>query len=280
MQKTVGMDLHVREATLDDLDAVATITREHRRRLSTFGPRWWHPADGADEIHPLWLGHLISSDLATVRVLESEDGVVASAVALAQPDAWFIDDVAVAEGGQWSAVAPALVVGIPERPALTCVASGDGAQSAAFEEAGFVVVSSYWMRGTELGPIAGSPYEGDVPGDPPPHTFGGAFDPAADGALAFSLDGGIVIGSPSTPAPPIYDPGGPVTIVDRVVGRDLEALLQNALAMTAARGDVVLAVVSATDDHDLAAALAATGFDRTVDVHRWPSIDHRPRRRG
>jgi hypothetical protein len=79
-----------------------------------------------------------------------------------------------------------------------------------------------------------------------------------------------LVGSAPVAAPPVYDPGGPVTVVDLVTGPDLDALLGTALGLAHARGDVVLCVVCATEDHELAHALDRSGFARTVDVHRLP----------
>lgn len=270
------MEITCREAIPDDLDAIAALTRAHRHRLAGWGPRWWRIADGADDLHPLWLGHLISSDLATVRVALGDGQVVATATAMAQPDGWFIDDLAVDEDARWPLVAPALIEAFPESPALTCVAVGDAARAAALRERGSLIVSSYWIRACDTGVTptdARLRTRRSAPRDAPPHTFGGAFDPEAPGALAFAGDDGTVVGSPSTPAPPVYDPGGAVTVLDRVYGPDLDALLRTALERTEARGDALVAVVCAPEDQPLASALADGGFLRTVDLHRWPTAD-------
>lgn len=264
------MQADVREATIADLDAIASITREHRHQLAAWSPQWWSVAQGADDLHPLWLGHLINTDAGTVRVVMIDGEICATAIANPQPEHWFIDDVAVTDESLWPTVAAALVTGIPERPAITCSAAAHRSRVDALEGAGFVHVSSYWIRPTKPGPATTGPFiDGDVP-EPPPHSFGGPFDPTATGALAFSIDAGTVVGSPPSPAPPVYDPGGPVTIVDRLFGKDRDELITAALAATAARGDVLLAVVSAPGDRQLGDALANHDFERTVDVHRWP----------
>jgi hypothetical protein len=266
------VDVRVREADPDDLESIAALTRTHRHRLAAWGPHWWRVAEGADAIHPLWLGHLISSDLATVRVLVAGEEIIGTAVAVAQPNGWFVDDVAIADDSLWPVVAPALARGIDERPALTCVATADRPRADALDAEGIRLVSSYWIRATEPGPTTAAAFTAShLERVAPPHSFGVAFDPAAEGALAFTIGSGVVVGSPSTAAPPVYDPGGTVTVVDQMRGDDLDALAAAALAVASARGDVLLAVVCGTEDTDLAIALAGRGFDRTVDVHRWPS---------
>ena len=166
------MSLSVRLAVADDVARLAALGAEHRRRLAGWSPTWWRSADAADEIHPLWLGHIVGDDA-------------------------------------------------------------------------------------------------DVP-PAPPHSFGGALDPWAEGALSFADRAGVVVGSPSLAAPPVYDPGGTVAVVDRIVGEDRAALVRDVLAGAADRGDVLVAVVAAADDTTLAGHLAAMGFDRTVDVYAWP----------
>lgn len=265
------MHVEVREATTTDLDAITSVTRDHRHQLAAWGPRWWRIAEGADDLHPLWLGHLITSDAGIVRVVEIDGDICATAIAVPHGEHWFVDDVAVTEDSLWPTVAAALVTGISERPAITCSAAADRRRADALEAAGFDHVSSYWIRATAPASVTTGPFhEGDGP-EPPPHSFGGPFDPGAAGALAFTIDAGTVVGSPSSPAPPVYDPGGAVTVVDRLFGNDLDELIITALAATAARGDVLLAVVCAADDHRLGDALADRGFERTVHVHRWPS---------
>lgn len=262
-----------RAATADDLDAIAALTALHRERLAGWAPLWWAVADGADALHPLWLGHLIATDGPDVRVVLDGGAVVGCAVVLAQAGQWFVDDVALAPDASWSGAGAALVDSVDVRPALTCVAAADVERRDGLAALGLQRVSSYWMRAAVASESADDarPLVDDVVlPDPPRHTFGGPFDPMAEGALAITVDGGLVVGSPSVAAPPVYDPGGTVAVVDRVVGDDPSTLLGAAHAVAATRGDVVLAVVAGVDDGALIAALDAGGFARTVDVLAWP----------
>lgn len=261
----------VRTAELIDVPAIAALTRAHRHRLASWAPRWWAPSIAADEIHPLWLEHLVRNGAGALRVVVSGGEVVGCVGVMPQGDQWFIDDVAVVDESMWTDVGAVLVRKIPERPALSCVATADRQRAEAFEAAGSRAVSSYWIRPTETGPFDAKPIVAGVSDQPrPAHTFGGAFAPAAPGALACTTAAGSISGSPSVTAPPVYDPGGTVGVIDFIAGDDLRALVTTALAASAARGDVLLNVVCGHDNPTLASALGEAGFDRTVEVHRWP----------
>jgi hypothetical protein len=97
------------------------------------------------------------------------------------------------------------------------------------------------------------------------HTFGGALDPDAPGALTITTDDGYVVGSAST-TPPTYDPGGPTCVVDRIVGTNRLGLLNDAMTAAASRGDHQLLVVAATNDDDLVHLLRVEHFERHVLV--------------
>lgn len=262
----------VRKATPDDLDAIVALTAASRQRLAGFSPRWWQPAASADDLHPLWLGRLIRSDGPVVRVATDSDGtVVGCAFSMPQAEQWIIDDVAVVDDERWGDAGLELLEAIAERPALTCVPTAHLARRATSLAAGLHHLSSYWIRATTSGasrPLPPLPREAIVP-TPAAHTFGGSFDAWADGALAFGDDDGLLVGTSSVHPPPVYDPGGTVAIVDRVVGHAVP-LLERALDASGERGDVLLAVVAAVDDRPLRNALHELDFARTVDVFTWP----------
>lgn len=264
--------LEFRPATIDDLPSVVALTAELRGRLATWAPRWWRPSGDADAIHRMWLEHLVTNAAGTLHVASASGDVVGCFAVNLQARQWFVDDLAVSDPALWPALATGLVGYVEQRPALACSASQDGMRAGALEGAGCKHVSSYWIRET----ASGTPEVGTVNGDVvtatrPQHTFGGKpFDHTDPGALAFATDDGSVIGSPSTAAPPIYDPGGTVTVVDFVDGPHLDRLLDTTLRLAGNRGDVLLCAVCGIDDHTLAEALTATGFTRTVDVFRLP----------
>lgn len=264
--------LIVRPATDDDLDTIGRLTASNRERLAGWSHRWWAKADGADDMHRLWLGHLLTSDAAPLRVVINDGQVVGCLTVQDQRTQWFIDDLAVDLDRRWPTVISAVIDQVPERPALTCVAARDDVRSRAFRSADTEVVSSYWIRSTSPESATSLPLDpAAAQAERAIHTFGGArLDPGVEGAIAFSTYAGSVIGSPSIGAPPVYDPGGTVAIVDLVTGTHLDALLLTTLGTSHARGDVLVNVVCATGDVALENALERTGFVRTVEVHRLP----------
>lgn len=266
------MTLNVRLATEDDLDDVVSLTAANRKRLAEWSPTWRRPSAVADQVHPFWLQHLVQSDGPVLRVLEEDGSVIACAASMPQSGQWFIDDIAIIDDNRWPDAGTALLNAIPERPALMCVPAPDHVRAEAAHTAGLSHVSSYWIRPADTGDFRPQPIPTslDIP-EPPPHTFGGRLDPYTHGALAFiDEDGGIVVGSTSVMAPPVYDPGGTVSVIDLIDGPDRASLLRAALAGAAQRGDILVNVVAATDDTQLHRLLDEAAFQRTVDVYSWP----------
>jgi hypothetical protein len=264
----------IRAAVETDLEPIAGLTAASRRRLARWSPLWWRQAARADDLHPFWLRHLLDRDGPVMRVVDQGGTVVGCAISMPQPGQWFVDDVAVVDDTRWADAGAALLAAVTERPALTCIPTADVARADAARTVGLRPVSSYWIRATEPAPESGSlsaDLDGvDIPAAPP-HSFGGGLDARADGALVLADGrGGLVIGSPSTSAPPVYDPGGTVCVVDRVTGRDRAGMLRAASAAASRRGDVLLAVVAADEDGELRGLLGDAGFERTVEVHAWP----------
>lgn len=269
----------LRLAAEEDLDEIASILAAGRRQLAEWSPLWWRSVPGADEIQRLWLAHLLQLDGPAVRVLADGDVVVGCAISVPQSGQWFIDDIGVASPDRWSDHGVALLSAIPERPALTCIATSDQQRARAALTAGLRRRSQYWLR--SVGSSGALPVSCELARDTniptgAAHTFGGSLDPWADGALSFGVAGaGLVAGSPSVAAPPIYGGGGTVCIVDRVVGSDRGLLVDCALASSAQRGDVVLNVVAAEEDLELQRLLAEQNFVATVDVFGWPRAPRR-----
>jgi hypothetical protein len=264
----------VRTAGDDDLDAVAGLLAARRRQLAGWAPRWWRPAANADDLHRLWLGHLIGAEGPVVRVAVDDGGAVLGC-AVTVPQVWgtLVDDVAVAAEDRWADAGTALLGAVRDRPARTCVPAADPPAAAAAVEAGMVQLSSYWVVPLEGGggPAPPAP-PAEVPSTLPaatPHTFGPPFDPSADGALVVADERGVVVGSRPIAAPPVFDPGGTVAVVDRLHGPDRETAVAAAVAAAGGRGDALLAVVAPVADGALATALATAGFDRVVDVYAW-----------
>ena len=209
--------MSVRPANEGDLDQIVSFTSAYRERLAGWAPVWWRRSSAADQTHPGWLAHMLRSPQFTFRVVEVDGGVEGCAVSVPQRSQWFVDDVAMIDDNRWPSSGVALLTAVGERPALTCVPSADSARLEASHAAGLDRVSSYWIGSPRDGPVASHPL-GDRSVPPPPrHTFGGGLDPSVDGVLCFSDGDGAVVGSPPFPAPPIYDPGGTVCVIDRIV---------------------------------------------------------------
>jgi len=105
--------------------------------------------------------------------------------------------------------------------------------------------------------------------DPPVHVWLPAM---ARESVTVIGDGGhgYAVMSPAISAPPIYDPGGKPSVIDRVIGADRQSLLFRALSFAQQRGDVgCILVVEAHDTElsDIADRLAAR---HPVDVFQWP----------
>lgn len=261
--------LRVRRADVSDLETIAALTRRRRALLAQWSPAWWRPARHSDDLHQLWLTHLFGSADAACYVVENDDDAVGCAIAIGQSDRWIVDDLAVDDERWWPDVAAALVAGIAERPALSCIPTADAVARAAVAAAGLTTVSTYWIVSTtrEASEAAFDPLVGDVP-VPPPHTFAPLFAPGR--AMCLRQVDGVAVASASLPAPPVYDPGGTVRIVDRVIGGDPHSLLCAVLAAAYQAGDVLACVVTAPEDDALAKALQQLGASPTVEALMWP----------
>lgn len=266
--------LEFRDAVPGDLASIAAMTAATRERLASWAPKWWAKSQGADEVHPMWLEHLVTNEPGTMHVATAADRVVGCLGITWQSEQWFLDDVSVREDDLWPDFVAGLVQYIKPRPALTCVSPQDRARAEAMTRAGCSAVSSYWIRRTTDRTSTVGPLDPSAAGAPrPPHTFGGSpLSHHADEALAFTTDDGTAIGSAPTTAPPVYDPGGTVTVVDLVTGSNRRGLLDTALDVAGARGDVLLCVVCGHDDAELATALPDADFARAVDVYSLPTV--------
>ena len=93
--------------------------------------------------------------------------------------------------------------------------------------------------------------------------------PEAITVIGDGQDGYAVL-SPAIQAPPIYDPGGKPSVVDRVIGKNRQSLLMKALSFSCQRGDVgVILIVEAHDD-ELSAIADRLGARHPIDVFKWP----------
>jgi hypothetical protein len=260
----------VRPAEPRDLEAIVAMTRTARNRLAHWSPVFFRPAPNVDERHAQYIGFMVSSPSHDTRVAVSDSGRTAAfGVVITQGRQYWLDDLCVADPDDWGDAGSALIDSATNRPTLTCVSPKDSKRIYALYAAQFVSVSSYWAR--VLGPhderaVLTPKTGGSIPSEPGPmHTFGGALDPDAPGALKITTDDGYVVGSAST-TPPTYDPGGPTCVVDRIVGTNRIGLLNNAMTAAASRGDHQLLVIAATNDDELVRLLRAEHFEQHVLV--------------
>ena len=82
--------------------------------------------------------------------------------------------------------------------------------------------------------------------------------------------GGYAVISPAISAPPIYDPGGKPSVIDRVIGDDRQSVLMSALSFAYQRGDVGVILVVEAHDTELSAIADRLGARHPMDVFKWP----------
>lgn len=268
--------MDVRPARSDDLPTVLAMAHAARRQRTDWSPRYFAPRDGADALHEAYLGYLVEADDHDSRVLVDDGGaVVGFLVLVTQADHTWVDDLEVVDPVWWPMAARTVVDTAPA-PWVTCVVRADTRRAATLRAAGAEPVSTYWARSLLDRAVAATAPDGfdqapaALPDPLPPatrHTFGPtSFDPsAADALIVADSRGGVAAGSPGI-EPPLYDPGGPTCVVDRLDGPDRGALLDELCDAAAARGDAALIVVAGATDPTLAELLAARGFRPEVDV--------------
>lgn len=263
--------LTIRPATVDDLDVIVSLTRAKRQQLARWAPVYFNPAPEADELHPAFLDFMIKSADHTTQALVSDGGAVVGFFAEHSLDGesriW-VDDLCVAEEAWWPSAIRAIDDAVAS-PWVTCVSTQDNSQADALTGCGLSTVSSYWARPThDIEPTKPTPFDPvrfDA-SNAAPHTFGGrAFQPDAHGALVVGSDHGYAIGSPAV-NPPIYDPGGPTTVIDQLVGPHRMKVLQMAMAAAAERGDAQVVLVCGNEDAELSALVDEAGFGHVVDL--------------
>ncbi len=264
-------DLDIRAARPGDLDTIVALTRASRRQLAAWSPVYFNPREGADEHHANFLRFIVGSDDHQTLVLTEGGHVVGFFTEVPQQRHLWVDDLCLSSDHLWRRALPALVARI-ERNWVTCVPVADTPRLDALSEVGLGERSAYYSRSIEpTGSAQPSPVS--LPDHQPAagaHTFAGQpFSPQQPGALVVANDLGHVVGSPSA-TPPIYDPGGPTCVIDQIHGRDVGALLDEALVLAAGRGDAHVIVVCDPSNLDLAGDLHDAGFTKVVSLQGTP----------
>jgi hypothetical protein len=218
----------VRELRTADLDWVVERLATRRAGLVPFAPVYWRPARDADQVHRRFLESVLGRGVVGFR---TDDSVMIAAPG--RGGSWTVDDASVggdqwAGDGQllWNAVCAAIGGG---QVRLVCPAPEPERRRFA-EEQGLRLRTSWWHATVGAAGRARSDGRPDV-----------------DGATATLV-----------PAPPIYDPGGPILFLTDV--RDASRALASAREEAARLGAPVVVVDQPATDHALDAVLTGTEF--------------------
>ncbi len=231
----------ITELTPDQAAWAVGLMEERRREYERYSPVFWRPAADAVAPHTRFLRRQISSDQTIA--LRTGHGFV---ICQCRPAEGFVDDFTVDSPSRWDTDGAELLRALAARLAAVGVlalrvvtAHADRPKCALLRRLSLSVTEQWWVR--ELTP-AGPPQG--------PERISGA---------GFS---GLL-----TPAPPVYDPGGLVFLVDQATADASAAQI----ASTAADQGAVLAVMPAAPDSDLARELARDGWNVAPDWYTgWP----------
>jgi hypothetical protein len=259
----------LRAAREADLPTIVSLAHDMKRRLADWSPRYFHPHVDAEARHEVWLSYLVGSEDHDTRVITDGDEVVGFFNVVRQAPHWWVDDLVLSDDDLWVDAARLVATHVAD-PWVTCVCRADTVRSAALSASGLSPASTFWaVRLSARAEGATPQHNRELPQSrsAPPHVFGGSpFEPGAPGALVVIDDhDGYAIGSASM-MPPLYDPGGPTTVIDQIVGTDRAELLDQAMSASAARGDTGVIVVCATDDDQLRQILERRGYRPEVDL--------------
>lgn len=227
----------IRVMTSDDVGWSVEVLARRRARLARHAPVYWRPAADATERHTRWLTHLLGPGGGIGY--RTERGLL---IAAPGPDAWTIDDAWVPDdawhddgAALWSRavarIGPATVRFVcptfePERTrfAVAC---------------GLELDTSWWHLDVD-------PATEEVE----PATEAGT-EPLLEGASAALV-----------PAPPVYDPGGPVLLLREIA--DI-VVLDGAPGEAARCGAPLVVVDQPSRDAPLARSLTEHGYLRHCD---------------
>ena len=223
-----------RAMTVADLPWVVEVTRQRRESLVPQAPRFWHPAEDATERHREFLASLIED--AGVLSVRTEHGYL---IAVDRGPVWLVDDAVVTSDGDWAVEGVRLLQHAREHcgPLRVVVPVAETARLSAVSAVGLAPVEHWWHR--DLDPAPRSP-DGTDHGTS--ITVGGT-------------QGRLV------PAPPVYDPGGPILLVTDVADRSSLRRIESEAAI---RGATVSVVSQLPGDSKLEALLGDTGYSLTT----------------
>jgi hypothetical protein len=212
-----------------------------RQACARYSPVFWRPARDVTGTHARFLRRQISSD-ANVALRTGRGFIIAGRRA----SEGFVDDFAVDRSGSWDDDGAPLLLAASERLAVAGVdamrvvtAHADEAKVSMLSSMSLRVAEQWWVK--ELRPAGQTAGYGRVEG------------PGFAGILG--------------PAPPVYDPGGPVLLADRVADdADIAVFEREAAAMGA-----VLAIIPAPPASTRSADLRQASWSVAPDWYLgWP----------
>lgn len=222
--------------TKDDLAWAAALMERRRQVYAGYSPVFWRPRPGVTGLHERFLSRQIAAP--ECAALRGEHGFI---IGQRRPGQGFVDDFAVDQDGGWDTDGAELLLAAWRRlSAGGCVtmrvvtANADTAKSHMLRRLSLHLAEQWWVR--ELTPTA------------QPAT--NAAQPATPGRVSGTGFSGIF-----GPAPPVYDPGGPVLLAGTLAA---EAGLATVEREAAALGAVLLIIP------------AAPGTPRGAELGRTP----------
>jgi hypothetical protein len=235
----------MRDLNRDDVPWMADVMVERRAVYETFAPVFWHPAPNARDVHEPHLASCLTGDRYVG--LRTDDGFVLGELQAAGSPPWFpevpigfVDDFTVTHDDEWTRDGRELLFAVwsalQERGAealRVVTARRDVAKVALLESVGLTVGESWSVREVETRAAS------------PP-----AFGPvSANGVEALVI-----------PAPPVYDPGGPVLLVTALGSAED---VQRVPDLAAQRSAVLAIVPTRPEAPDIATMAEESGFDET-----------------
>jgi hypothetical protein len=210
----------IRELTAADAQWAAELMEQRRQQYEAYSPVFWRPATGITGLHARFLSRQITE--GSNAALRTDHGFI---ICQRRAGEGFVDDFAVSTPQAWASEGAELLIAAAQLLALSgdvvpmrvVTAHADEPKVAMLRELSLTLVEQWWVKPVLPAPAAhpGRPSAGRVTGT--------------------GFDGFI------GPAPPVYNPGGPVLQVERI---DDDADLA-VIEAEAGRMEVVLAVFGA-----------------------------------
>ena len=234
--RTTNIGLMLRVMSGDDYTWAAALMQRRRERFAQFSPVFWRPATGVEEAHAEFM-----------RALAAQDGTVAVrtdhgfAISTPAGDRCVVDDFAVDHDDLWRTDGAQLAFGVwaarsfRQTTLRVVTATADEPKRTMLRSLGLTVVERWWVK--ELNSAGAEVIWGHV--------------------MLGSVSGLIV------PAPPVYDPQGPVCLLNGIAAADAAVA-----ADQAARRGAVLAIVPDTSDRSVVAPIfESAGFHNPSEFY-------------